>query len=72
MHNCIDFIASDAHNPKRAPAMKRAAEEIVRFSQEQMAMDAQASQALANRLLLEAPDILTRTLFAGKDDAKAE
>ena len=61
----VHFIASDAHNLKRAPAMAAAHEAVQQYGTKHMPGGREAAVELADSLLQHNPQQLTDTLFAG-------
>lgn len=59
---CVQFIASDAHNPKRPPAMREGAAAVEAFARKQFG-DAAAAAKLAEQLSKSNPEQLTASLF---------
>ncbi|NRB42245.1 MAG: capsular biosynthesis protein [Pseudomonadales bacterium] len=59
----VQFIASDAHNLKRAPAMAEAAVVLQDFAAASLPGGAEAGQELVQMLMHENPESLTQSLF---------
>ena len=65
---CVQFIASDAHNLKRAPAMSQAADALEVFADTHIVGGRKVGRILAQALMQENPQQLTASLFSGKNN----